>query len=254
MDANQPSHTLRLTDLYFSGQRVDKLSFGRSPLKPQAIPSAIASSFACFMLATLPSHAQETTSRLLPPPPQIIPVSDLDRRPVPGNFSDQQEAVFQAPTNLQPSSATQYLVYVNGDSPLLLQQVRAVEPGAFIHEIQGRRVIQAGTFSNETNARQQINALSQQGIAGEMTAQKPIAYPNLNRSNRYLVVVPASREVLPTLTRQAVRLGIRLDAIQQKDAPLGPHLEVGPFAEHSQAEAINRYLRSAGMDARVYFR
>jgi len=247
MGANQPSNRWG----WMGGYDMDR----RSPLKPWAIAQWFVAPLVGFMLTALPSSAQQTTSQLLPPPPPIVPLSAMDRQTLPNNFANQQEAVFQAPTGLvQPANTPRYLVYVNSDSAYLLQQVRTVDPSAFIREMQGRRVIQTGIFSSEVNARQQLSALALQGIAAEMTTGNAIASPNQNQAGRYMVVVPASRETLPALTRQAVRLGIRQNTIQQKDAPLGPHLEVGPFASHSQAQEINRFLRNAGMDARVYFR
>ncbi|MDJ0705830.1 MAG: hypothetical protein QNJ46_21390 [Leptolyngbyaceae cyanobacterium MO_188.B28] len=61
-----------------------------------------------------------------------------------------------------------YLVFVNGDSPLLLEQVQRVEPGAFRRKHEGRTVIQAGLFSLPQNAQQQRAQLASQGIGAEI--------------------------------------------------------------------------------------
>jgi hypothetical protein len=57
-----------------------------------------------------------------------------------------------------------YFVYVNGNSWSLLQQVRQIEPSAYIRQFQGRSVIQAGAFSKEYNALQRVRQLESYGI------------------------------------------------------------------------------------------
>lgn len=221
--------------------------------KPGAIAEKLAVSLVCCSLVTLPGYSQETSNQVLPPPPPLVPSTDLNQAPDQTSNALPRETVFQAPGSYQSTNANRYWVYVNGDSPYLLEQVKAVEPKAFIQEFQGRRVIQVGIFSTETNARQQIETLNARGITAEL-ATNNLNYPNLAQVDRYLVVVPADRSSLSALSQQAMRLGIRQDAIQQKDAPLGPHLQIGPFPSHGEAKEINRYLRSAGMDARIYFK
>ncbi|MGA7936179.1 MAG: hypothetical protein WCA35_21680, partial [Kovacikia sp.] len=76
---------------------------------------------------------------------------------------------------------------------------------------------------------------------------------NITRSSPYKVIIPGGRDELPTLTQRAMRLGIRQDAIQQKDSPLGPHLEIGPFSEYKEAKDVSNYLSGSGLDSRVYF-
>ncbi|MEB3267312.1 MAG: hypothetical protein VKJ09_02115 [Leptolyngbya sp.] len=76
------------------------------------------------------------------------------------------------PPPVAPSAAAtgeQYVVYVNGNSPLLLEQVRQVEPGAFINTINGRRVIQVGRFSNLDNAQRQVQTLNGFGLGAVVT-------------------------------------------------------------------------------------
>lgn len=69
-----------------------------------------------------------------------------------------------------PASGEQYLVLVNGSSDLLLQQVRQVEPGAFVNYVDGRSVIQAGRFSSYQNAQVRAGELSNFGIGAEVQA------------------------------------------------------------------------------------
>jgi hypothetical protein len=200
----------------------------------------------------LPStvNAQAVVDRL--PPPPSVSVPDLQPLTVPSApFPIQEERVFQAPINPR-ATASRYLVYVNGDSPYLLQQVRYVEPGATVQYHRGRRVIQVGMYNDEITARQRVTALNMQGIGAEIAAND-LNPPSLTRTNQYAVIVPASRDSLSSLAEQAVQMGVRQWAIQQKDAPLGPHLEIGPFATYGEAKEVNHYLRRGGLDARVDF-
>ncbi|MBD2019653.1 hypothetical protein H6F43_05560 [Leptolyngbya sp. FACHB-36] len=210
-------------------------------------------------------RSQSAPELLPPPPPSLpgasanpgidptapIPTAPLSPLPQTPLAPTPQETVFQAPIDFQRAVPGKYLVYVNGDSSYLLQQVQTVEPRAFIQTYQGRRVIQVGTFNEETNAQRQVTALAAQGIRAETRAANSAANPM--PINRYLIVVPGSRNELPQLADQAIRLGVRQDAIQPKEAPLGPHLEIGPFPGRGEAETVSRYLRRSGMDSRVYY-
>jgi len=73
------------------------------------------------------------------------------------------------------------------------------------------------------------------------------------KSSYYQVVVPTRPEEFNTITSKMLGMGVRPDAIQAKYRPLGPHVAVGPFIDQKEAEGISQYLRSGGMDARVFF-
>lgn len=73
------------------------------------------------------------------------------------------------------------------------------------------------------------------------------------KSSHYQVVVPSRPEEFSAIANKMVSMGVRPDAIQAKRAPLGPHLSVGPFIDQREAEGVSQYLRSGGMDARVFF-
>jgi hypothetical protein len=75
------------------------------------------------------------------------------------------------PLGITPAAsggAPRYLVYLNGNSDLLLEQVRRIEPGAFRRDYNNDRVIQAGLFISEANAKEQIDRLSAQGILAQL--------------------------------------------------------------------------------------
>jgi hypothetical protein len=186
-------------------------------------------------------------------------------------------AVYRPPASDRPIPSDRYIVYINGNSPLLLQAVQTTVPNAFLAQYQGRQIIQTGTFGNVANAQRQVSALTANGIQADiLTANHQIPAPNPSAAPtpdptpqslpaapsgfntrttqaNYLVIIPASPEAFNALTAEAVRLGIRQDAIQPRQAPFGPHLEIGPFAQRTEAEEVNRYLRKQGMDARVFF-
>ncbi len=86
----------------------------------------------------------------LPPPPPLMNGYD---NPAQANLSSQ---------------ANYYLVYVNGNSPLLLDQVQRIESSASVHNYQGQSFIQAGIFQDPSQATSRVQALSSQGIGAEM--------------------------------------------------------------------------------------
>lgn len=196
--------------------------------------------------------AQSPGFSLPSPPPQTLPTQPIESTPFPS------ERVFQAPVNqsspiIAPTNRPQYRVFVNGDSALLLQQVKRVEPRAFIQQFGGQRVIQVGVFSTEANARQQTDALAAQGIASEITTSNVGSLPGGNSARGYYVVVPGARSDLSDLRDRAIRLGVQQSSIQLRERPLGPHLAVGPFAQRQQAETMERYLKDKGLDTRIFF-
>jgi hypothetical protein len=86
------------------------------------------------------------------------------------------------PTPLPPLPGTtptgeQYLVLVGGTSDLLLNQVRQIEPGAFINYVNGESVIQAGRFSDYSNAQVRAEELSLLGVEAQIQAANAVGAP-----------------------------------------------------------------------------
>jgi cell division protein FtsN len=242
---------------------------------------------------TLVSSPIALAQRLPPPPPRQVPSGlTPPRYPLQNPTSTDPalplprvspNAVYRPPTPDRPIPRDRILVIISGDSPLLLQQVRRVVPTAFVAQYQGRRVIQAGTFATLANAQRHIATLQAHGLAASVltaaplpdapasfqgetplppqptgTVRSPSTPPRPNATTRpnpahYHVIIPADQQSLGNLADQAIRLGVRPTAIQQRQAPLGPHLDIGPFTERRDAETVNTYLRQKGMDARVTF-
>jgi hypothetical protein len=100
----------------------------------------------------------------------------------------------------QNLTGQQYVVFVNGNSEMLLDQVRLVEPTAFRTNHQGRTVIQAGRFNSPQNAQQRLSELSMQGISANVSevaaampyyAQPAVQPPNVYAANGELPPIPA---------------------------------------------------------------
>jgi hypothetical protein len=143
-------------------------------------------------------------------------------------------------------------------------------------------MIQAGVFADEYNAASRVRALAARGIRAQITpiagsieagirepitaiatgtdADRESAETLTSNSLResvasraYFVVIPGNSRDLPNLAASVIRLGVRESAVNQRNAPRGPHIAVGPFESRAEADRWSTYFRSVGMDARVYF-
>ena len=73
------------------------------------------------------------------------------------------------------------------------------------------------------------------------------------RNNSYFVIIPGKIEDFPNLNSRLIRLGIHQQLVITREAPLGPHLLIGPFANRDLANEWEGYLRRSGLDARVHY-
>ncbi|MDF5709163.1 MAG: hypothetical protein PUP90_16235 [Nostoc sp. S4] len=241
----------------------------------------------------------------LPPPvifgqesPQLPPAEpaqtyqpDLNQPSQPAQvFQPSQPAqIYQPEQNFQPSQPSQlsqynqnferYLVYVDASDYQTLQEIRQLEPSAYIREYQGRNVIQSGVFSTASNAQQRVNELQSRGIHSARIisfadGQEIASFDRDNRGfisdrnntnvakvSRYYVVIPTTSQELPALAAQ-IRQNLarfsqdlgRSGGVLERTQPRGPHVAVGPFADRVQAQEWNKYLRNTGYrNARVYY-
>lgn len=106
--------------------------------------------------------AQQVVNGL--PPPPSFPPADLSNFPAPPAATSAAPA---APGTASPEEL--YMVFVNGNSPLLLEQVRQVQPDALIQEYQGQPIILVGAYDNLALADEQINALAANGVSATMS-------------------------------------------------------------------------------------
>jgi hypothetical protein len=195
------------------------------------------------------------------------------------------------PSQHYEQRSARYLVYVDGDSIELLQQVRLIEPRAYIKQFHGRSVIQAGAFTREYYAQQRLAQLRSYGIdrtrivsysytqespnysytqpgrnysytqPGQNYSYRDESSDNFDRSDErrtrfksYYVVIPTNSEDLP-LIESRVRQSVGSNAgVIAKDHPRGLHVAVGPFLKEVEAQQWNDYLRRLGFGgARVYY-
>ncbi|MEO1522839.1 MAG: hypothetical protein AAFU78_18960 [Cyanobacteria bacterium J06633_2] len=98
----------------------------------------------------------------LPPPPSFPP-ADGSEFPSPTNST--------TPTAPTPEASADrlFMVAVNGNSPLLLEQVRQVQPTALIQEYNGQPIILVGAYATPALAQEQVTALASNGISASVT-------------------------------------------------------------------------------------
>ena len=227
------------------------------------------------------------------PSPSSIPTFNVPTSPsppVPSNtppnpIPPEREFNFQAPPSpippREPTRASNlYRVDIDGDSSFVLSQVRQIEPQAFVRR--GEGVIQAGVFTNAYNAESRVRVLAERGIRAQVTPitggmeagfREPMtpftpgtdaglenserllsnSLPDSVASRGYFVVIPGDRRNLPNLAAEVIQLGVSESAVNQREAPRGPHVAVGPFDSRKEADRWSNYFQSLGMDARVYF-
>ena len=238
-----------------------------------------------------PAQAQINNSRVmlaqvvnnLPPPPplQDIPTSQqpiiLEQptqltQPVRSNSYNQYPTPYQSvqsnPYNQNLSE--RYLVYVDNTNYDQLQRVRSIEPRAYIRQINGRSVIQSGSFSRESNAQQRARELQLNGISGAQVVKSSngqaiaydTTYPNYTGNNRrqetargYFVIIPAKSAELNLIANRIRQSTGQYDGgIVERENPRGSHVAVGPFNKRQDAEQWNKYVRNLGFgNARVYY-
>ncbi|MCC5617022.1 hypothetical protein LC605_18445 [Nostoc sp. CHAB 5836] len=213
------------------------------------------------------------------------PVEDNQFEP---NFQPSQPVQDnQFEQNFQPSQPSEfsqynqnferYLVYVDGSDFQTLQEIRRIEPTAYVRQYQGRNVIQSGVFNRVSNAQQRVSELQSRGIysariisfanvqqidAGNGGFVSDRSNRNFTRqSSRYYVAIPTTSEELSAIASQ-VRQNLarfsqdlgRSGGVLERTQPRGPHVAVGPFSNRFQAEEWNKYLRNVGYrNARVYY-
>lgn len=190
----------------------------------------------------------------LPVPAQQPPFSP---GPIP------QFEVPPAPPQFPPlPSSKRYVVYIPTNNPIVLAQVRLIEPEAFIKDWDGRTVIQAGMFVNNSNAYRRARELELLvGIRSAIETIEPLspaiataaaADTSLGISNPYFVVIPGNPNEFSRITTQLTTAGIAFQEISVRTVPFGPHLAIGPYPNRITAQQESGYIRNFGIDARVH--
>ncbi|MGB2924593.1 MAG: SPOR domain-containing protein [Limnothrix sp.] len=205
-------------------------------------------------------QAQVTVFEGLPPLPPNIPSLNQTPRdneptqvmPVPAQRSPSsiQEFNFTAPT----ATSQRYRVEVPSTDPLMLTTVQRIEPTAFM---KGDR-IQAGSFSQQTNAQNLQANLQNKGIAANIVTVASsigINAPMGSSSSDvgYFVAIPTDERKSDAIQSQLRQAGINPNLIQIRTAPRGYHVAIGPFSSRSEASSVNTQIRGADLDGRLYF-
>jgi hypothetical protein len=168
-----------------------------------------------------PALAQ--TYELAPPPPGgAIPVPSSGAMPP-------SSAGSPVGIGNQNFSGQQYVVFVNGGSDLLLEQVRFIEPTAFRTNHQGQTVIQAGRFNSPQNANNRLNELSMQGM-GATIAEVPVAFSYSAQTPIQSPEIYAASGALPPIPTGAVPQIPPVTSTGPSTSPLPPITSTMPSA------------------------
>lgn len=218
-------------------------------------------------LSASAAHGQNVTVfQGLPPLPPNIPSlneapkdqnqNDFDVIPVPSRPpAPIQEFNFEAPRSVvAPTSlptGRQYRVEISSVDPQILATVKQVEPSAFL---KGDR-IQAGSFSKPENAQTLKANLQAKGITANVVEVSlgGTAIGSSREEGGYFVAIPTRGNNAGTIQSQLQQAGINPNLIQEKTAPRGRHIAIGPFSNRQEAELLNSRIRAADLDGRLYF-
>ncbi|NJL87581.1 MAG: hypothetical protein HC886_18945 [Leptolyngbyaceae cyanobacterium SM1_1_3] len=136
------------------------------------------------------------------------------------------------------AAARRYIVYVNGNSPLLLNQVQQIEPEAFRRQYSGRTVIQTGAFDNLANAQAQVAALSEWGVGAEVAEvdRAPVAAVAASSS---LPTPPFTGSSDPSVPLPVI--AVPDDSVEFGQSPLPPPPSTGGAASFDPAVSSRGY-------------
>jgi N-acetylmuramoyl-L-alanine amidase len=145
---------------------------------------------------------------------------------------------------------TSYQVIVPSSSPLVQSRVRQVVSDAFMTNVNGRRVIQAGIFQERDRADQLIAQLSGQGIdteviEGNRVVPPPSSSPSPSTETYYQVIVPDSGSD----TRDRVN-AVESGAFRTRRDGRSV-IQAGRFRERDRAEQLQRRLADANLQAQI---
>ena len=153
-----------------------------------------------------------------------------------------------APTPSNSGSNTYYQVIVQSDSPLLRVRVRQVASDAFIANVNGQRVIQAGLFQERNRADQLASQLSSRGIESriiEGQRDTPPPRPTASSETFYQVIVPEgssnTRDRVNRIESGAFRTRVNGRSV----------IQAGRFRERNRADQLRSRLVSAGLPAQI---
>ncbi len=145
------------------------------------------------------------------------------------------------------SGETFYQVIVPSSSIIVRSRVRQIAPDAFNATVDGRQVIQAGLFQEQTRANQLVAQLSGQGIESQIIEGRQAAQPGQPASSDtyYQVVVPESgadtRDRVSAIESGAFRTQVNGQTV----------IQAGRFRERDRADQLQQRLNAARLPAQI---
>ncbi len=186
------------------------------------------------------------------PTPEVSPSPSLPSTPSPSRppllGGSPLPSPGAAPTPSNSGSNTYYQVIVQSDSPLLRARVRQVASDAFVANVNGQRVIQAGLFQERDRADQLTSQLSGQGIESRIVEGQrstPPSQPTASGETFYQVIVPEggsnTRDRVNRIESGAFRTRVDGRSV----------IQAGRFRERDRADQLRSRLVSAGLPAQI---
>ena len=180
------------------------------------------------------------------PAPQPTPQPTPRPTPLPTPPTSRQPL----PRPGQPSAGdVDYQVIVPGGSAILRSRVNAVEPGAFRTTVNGREVIQAGRFREQSRANELRQRLAQAGLSAQIVETSQASTPRTPTTPPgnviYQVIVPGGSAVLRSRVN-AVESGAFRTTVNGQTV-----IQAGRFREQPRANQLLGRLQNAGLDARI---
>jgi len=90
-------------------------------------------------------------------------------------------------------------------------------------------------------------------IAVESASPTPETPVEEEDERGYYVVIPTREEKLAKTAQVVKTAGVNQNLIEQRNAPRGNHVAVGPFPHRGEANRWSSHLQNEGLNARVYF-
>lgn len=181
----------------------------------------------------------DSPSPSLPSVPSPRPLPSPSRPSLPSPSSP-------TPQNNPGGNNIVYQVIVPSDSSILRARVRQVASDAFIANVNGRRVIQAGLFRERNRADQLVSQLSSRGIQTQVIEERRDSVPPPRAANEtfYQVIVPEGSNTRDRVN--AVEPGAFRTRVNGRSV-----IQAGRFREQNRAEQLRSRLVSAGLPAQI---
>ena len=182
------------------------------------------------------------------PAPADSDAPSLPSIPTPRPLPSPSRPSVPTPQNNPSGDNIYYQVIVPSDSAVLRSRVRQVASDAFIANVNGRRVIQAGLFQERNRANQLVSQLNSRGIETQVIEGRrdtPPPRPTAQTATFYQVIVPEggnnTRDRVNAIEPGAFRTRVNGRSV----------IQAGRFREENRANQLRSRLISAGLPAQI---